>query len=324
LPKVKRKNPKNSIKRSKKKDKQDNVIILGTFLVFIAVVSYLFYFLNLSPEEDIVVATVGGNDITRDELDWWYKQSILPEFRDIVTKQDFLTLSLIPQEVLVQEAKKENIKVDDDDVENLLGIYIIENGLTLEEFEEHLDSRGISIEDIKKNFETRALLIKLFEKQDIHLLGEELPDAYDEILPEYVTGLIENAQIEIFSENIEKLVLTSFEDTGDEVCGEVPIVRLYTTSSCEACDNVGKIFEDLVKDFDGIKAVHWSLDTGDDLLTQKKENGIPDKEVGIFKKYSPEKLVPTTVLGCKFKKIGDIGVEEVAEFNAILKTLIGE
>ena len=324
MPKVKRKAPKNSNKRSKKKDKQENVIILGTFLVFIAVIAYLFYFLNISPEEDIVVATVDGNEITRAELDWWYKQSILPEFRDVVTKKDFLTLSLIPQEVLVQEAKKENLKVDDDDVENLLGIYIIENGMTLEEFEEHLDSREITIEDIKKNFETRALLIKLFEKQDSDILDKKFSDEFNTILPEYVTGLIGKAQIEIFSENIEKLVVRSFEETGDEVCGDRPIIRLYTTSSCKVCDNVGKIFENLVEDFDGIEAVHWSLDTGDDLLTRKKENGIPDSEVEIFKKYSPKKLVPATVLGCKYKRIGDFGAEEEAEFKAILKTLIGE
>jgi len=324
LPKVKKKTPKNSKKSSKKKDKQENVIILGTFLVFITVIAYLFYFLNISLDEDIIVATVDGSEITRDELDWWYKQSILPEFRDIVTKKDFLTLSLIPQEVLIQEAKKENLAVNDDDVENLLGIYIIENGLTLEEFEEHLDSREITLEDIKKNFETRALLIKLFEKQDIYLLNEELPEIYNTILPEYVTSLIDNAQIEIFSENIEKLVVRSFEETGDEVCGDIPIIRLYTTSSCEVCDNVGKIFESLVKDFDGIEAVHWSLDTGDDLLTRKKENGIPDSEVEIFKKYSPKKLVPATVLACKYKRIGDFGVEQQDEFKAILKTLIGE
>ena len=123
--KKEKKTSKNSNKHKNTKEKQENVIILCIFLIFIVVVAYLFYFLNIKSSDEEVVASVNGEDITRDGLDWWYRVSILPEFRDFITKQDFLILSLIPQEVLMQEAEKENIKVTAEAVEKLIVIFII-------------------------------------------------------------------------------------------------------------------------------------------------------------------------------------------------------
>ena len=148
---MKKNTPKRPNKRRKKtKEIQENIIILGIFIVFIAVVAYLFYFVNIQSFDENLVAVVNGDEITRDDLDWWYKASVLPEYRDFVTKPDFLVLSLIPQEILLQEAKKNNIKATKDEVEKFMGLSIIENGLTLDEFEEHLKSRGLTIEDTKR------------------------------------------------------------------------------------------------------------------------------------------------------------------------------
>ena len=329
---MKKKTPKNSNKKRKRaKEKQESTIVLGILLVFIAVVAYLFYFMNISPSNNDIVAVVNGNEITLEELDWWYKASVIPEYRDIVTKQDFLVLSLIPQEVLMQEAEKENIKASEEEVEQLLGIFIIESGLSLDEFEKDLESSSLTINDVKKSFETRAVILKLLEKENIGFIEEDenlLFNEDDDAFQDYIDSLMDNSEIEIFPENIEKLVLRSFEETNDEVCDqEKPIIRLYTTSFCEVCSESAKVFENLVKEFvnDGsIKAFHWSLDTGDDLLTSKKENGVPKEEVVLFKKYSPNNLVPTVVLGCKYKRVGKFGIEEQDEFNAILKTLIGD
>ena len=149
--KMKKKTPKNSNKKRKnKKDRQEKIIVLGIFLVFIVVLVYLFYFLKMPSFNEDIVAIVNGNEITKEKLDWWYEISVFPEDRDFITKQDFLVLSLIPQEILMQKAKKENIKVTTEDVEELVGIFIIENGLSLDEFEIHLKSMGLTMEDIKK------------------------------------------------------------------------------------------------------------------------------------------------------------------------------
>jgi len=328
---MKKKTPKSSNKKRKKtNEKQENIIIIGIFIVFIAVVAYLFYFVNIQSFNEDIVAVVNGDKISRDSLDWWYKVSILPEYTDLITKQDFLMLSLIPQEILMQEAKKNNIKATNDEVEKLLGLFITENGLTLNEFEEHLKSRDLAIEDIKKSFETRAAIIQLFEKENVVSTdnNELLFDTIDNNFQEYVDNSINNSKVEIFQENIDKFVLRSFEETNDEVCDEdKPIIRMYTTISCQVCKESGILFQDLVIHLiaDGsVQARHWSLDSGDNLLTSKKENGIPEEEVAIFKKYSPDKLVPVVVAGCKYKHIGKFSIDDKDEFQAILKTLIGE
>ncbi|MDP7244272.1 MAG: hypothetical protein QF568_02930 [Flavobacteriales bacterium] len=323
MTKKRKKIPKSSKKTRKTKERQENLIIVGIFLVFIMVVVYLF-FMNIQADED-VVATVNGHGITKDELDWWYKVSIVPEYMGVITKHDFLVLSLIPQEVLMQKAKEERIKSTEDEVERLMGLLIIDNGLTLDEFEKHLNSRSITIEDIKKSFETRAVINKLLEKENINI--EETGLSNGRTLQEYLDNLIDNSKIQIFPESVDRLVLKSFEETSDEICDEdKPIIRLYTTSSCQVCKESGRLFQDLVINFIGdesVQARHWSLDTGDNLLTLKKENGVPKEEVELFKKYSPDKLVPTIILGCKYKHVGKFGVEEKDEFKAILQTLVG-
>ncbi len=155
---------------------------------------------------------------------------------------------------------------------------------------------------------------------------------------EYLADLINKSEIELFPENINKLSLKGFEATGDELCSKdartpsgtpsvgKPIVRLYTASWCKTCNNTEIVFKSLTEKYakDGIiEAFHWSLDAGDNLLTPKKENGVPEKEVSLFKKYSPNSLVPAIVAGCKYKRVGSLGPDEEEELKAILKNIIG-
>jgi len=296
------------------------------FVVFIVVVITLFYIVKTFPSNADSVAIINGKLISNAELDFWYKLSILPEYRDRMSKQDFLTLSLIPQEVLLQKAEEEKIKVTDDDVEKLIGISIIEGGLTFEEFDEQLNAKGVSKDDIKESFRVRGMILKLLEKENIGS-GEEdsFSEEYDAAFQEYIDGLVANADIEIFSDNFGDLELKSFEETDDELCNDgKPVMRLYTSSKCEICQAAGTVFESSVKEFgDKIDAFHWVLDTGDNLLTDELERGVPKAEVSIFKKYSPDSKVPLTVLGCRYKRVGALGSEEAYEFQTITGALVG-
>ena len=130
--------------------------------------------------------------------------------------KNFLEDSLITQEVLLQEAAKQNIEITEEEAEKALGVYIIENGLTLEDFEKHLSSRGISISDIKNSFKIRVAIAKLLEKESIRYSYVESNED-DKGFQEYVSNLINNSDIRIFDENINKVVLKSFEATGNKV-----------------------------------------------------------------------------------------------------------
>ncbi len=326
----KKKTPKNSSKKRKKTSgNREDIIIFGIFLIFIAAAIFVFYFIQTNNFNQKTVAVVNGEEITDQELDFWYRLSVLPEYRDIVTKQDFLMTSLIPQVVLIQEANKEGIEVSKEEIEKRIGFLVIESGLTSDEFEEHLNKQDIGINDITKSIENLVMINKLFEEKNIVVgnYGESFnPD--EEEVQEYIDILMNNAEIELLLDNLDKLDLNSFKETGDELCGGVkPVVRLYTTSSCKVCKESGIVFQDLIVSFIGdgtVQAGHWSLDTGDNLLSLKEETGVPEKEVALFKKYSPDNKVPLLVVGCKYKLIGSFGEKEVQEFETIMRILTGE
>jgi len=229
---------------------------------------------------------------------------------------------------LVQEAKQNNIKATEDEIETLIGSSIIEDGITLEEFDEQLKAKGVTIEDVKKSFDTRVMIMKLLERENINTEAETIIGDNDAEFQVYLDDLLEKANIEIILGNLNKLILKSFEDTGDEICGdEMPIVRLYTTSWCEVCKETVKLYQDLAIDLliqGNVLARHWSLDTGNNLLTVKVEEGVPKGEVEIFRKYSPDEQVPAMVLACKYKRIGSFGDEDVEEFKNIIKEIAGE
>ena len=152
---------------------------------------------------------------------------------------------MIPQEVLLQKAEDKRIKVTDDEVEKSLGLFIIENGMTLDEFDAHLESRGITLDQIKESFKIKAIILKLLENEGIYVDAGDAKAFFDRdvyAVQEYIDKLMEDAEIKIFPEAIEPLALTMFEETKDELCSEdarttsgtpsvgKPIVRLYTTS----------------------------------------------------------------------------------------------
>ncbi|MAE42375.1 hypothetical protein CMO93_01275 [Candidatus Woesearchaeota archaeon] len=331
MAKVRRKKtPKSSNKKTKKtSENKEDILILGIVLVLILIATFTFYFIQTNDSEDEVVAIVNGEKITEQELDFWYELSVFPEHRDAIKEDDFLVMSLIPQKIIEQEADKENIIASEEDIEKLVGLFVIENGLSLEEFEERLKERDTTIDDVKKSFESRVLAAKLFEKKGFGTNPNQglFFDFADEKVQDYVNGLIDNAVIELFPENIEKLDISGFEDTGDELCDEeMPIVRLFTTSSCEICGESGALFQDSIIKFlveEKVYARHWSLDTGDNLLSVEKEKGIPQEEAALFKKYSPNNKVPLIVVGCKYKRIGKFTNEQIAEFEAIINSISG-
>jgi len=147
---------------------------------------------------------------------------------------------------------------------------------------------------------------------------------------DYLDQLTSNAKIEIFI-NDEQII--SFSETKDDICKEdgKPVIRLYTTSSCEPCKLLEDTFADLINYYmedEEIAAYHWELDTGDNILTNEIEKGIPSQEIEIFKKYNPETTVPTYIFGCRYIRVGnfyekgdDLGAEG-EEFRAVIEKLL--
>ncbi len=322
---MKKKTPRSSKRDKSLSNTKENVAIALAFIVFLAVLGALFYYSSSAKQGKDVVANVNGKEITKEELDWWYTTSILPDYRGLVAKKDFLKNSLIPQELLMQEAAKQNIKITEEEAEKALGVYIIENGLALEDFEKHLNSRGITLSDIKNSFKIRAAIAKLLEKEGISYGYAESSEG-NEDFQQYIDSLVNRSDIQMFDENIGKAVLKSFEATGDKVCGEKPAFMLFTTTKCQSCNETAAVFNSAIKKYaeeGAIIAEHWILDTGDNALTPEKERGISKNNLELFKKYSRDMSVPAIVAACKYKRVGSLDKEMEYEFKSIIDEIKG-
>ena len=107
-----------------------------------------------------------------------YDISVPPQDQSLVSKEEFLNLSLIPQKLLLQEAKKQNIQVSDAEVDASIDNLRTQLGLTQEQFNEQLKTNKVDINDIKQLYKTRLTITRL--------INETISQGTKIILPERV------------------------------------------------------------------------------------------------------------------------------------------
>jgi thiol-disulfide isomerase/thioredoxin len=135
----------------------------------------------------------------------------------------------------------------------------------------------------------------------------------------------------LFYQQITALNKNPFADNGGNICTAdgKPIIRLYSTTACPHCEWVSSTFDKVAKEYaanGSIVAYHWEMDTYDDTLTTAAESVIPQSEVDVYKKYSPEGYVPAFVLGCKYTRIGNSfeTQQNLTAEEAYLREMIGK
>jgi len=125
--------------------------------------------------------------------------------------------------------------------------------------------------------------------------------------------------------------IKTFTATSYPVCKEdgKPLVILFSTSFCPHCAWIGPTFDEFAEENkDKITAYHWDLDTKDNRLTGEVETSIPSKYLDIYKKFNPDRTVPTFAFGCKYYRIGTAYeaqnnlTAEKEEFEAVLRELL--
>ena len=128
-------------------------------------------------------------------------------------------------------------------------------------------------------------------------------------------------------------VIKTFNDNSNTICkiDGKPVVRLFSTTWCPHCKWVKNTYTSVMKEYmdkGKIIAYNWEIDTGDDTLTEEKEEQVPPSEITIYRKFNPRGSVPTFVFGCRYTRIGN-GYEnednlaaEETEFRAVLDKIM--
>lgn len=329
------------LKLAKKKNKKEFNYAIVALIILIIVVGYVVYinkdriFKSEVGIEQGIAAVVNGDVITANELNRQYNR-IDEQSKLLITKDMFLD-QLITVKLLLQEAEKLDIKVDEKEVMNEIN-EIKEQFESEEDFYLSLEALDSSLDELKKQVEKQLIINELLNKtiiSKIEVTDSEVKSFYDQnkelignVSFENVSSrikdiLIDEKQRQVLTTYFNQLKFTVDIKTGEEIpklkktfksakdiCeeGEKPIIRLFTTTNCQSCEWIKDAFDKTVKEYvdkGEITAYHWELDTGDNTLTPRVEKGIPKSELDVFKKSNPKSTVPTYVFGCRYIRIGN-------------------
>ncbi len=137
------------------------LIVIIAIILFIANISYLFPKKEAAKESD-VAAVVNGEPITQEELNNQYE--VLPaQYKLVMTKEAFLD-QIIDEKLLLQEAKKQGINVDETRVDDIINSIISQNKITIQEFEDKLKTQGITLDYIRGYYTNQITISDLLNK----------------------------------------------------------------------------------------------------------------------------------------------------------------
>ncbi len=355
-----KKDTNNSNKKPKKKTrkiKKSTIKKISAIIVLIAVLAVVLYFAfrTLKPEQ--VIAVVNEEIITKQELEQKYKQ--LPDQYKLFITEDAFLDQMINVKLLLQEAKKQGIKVAETEIEAEIN-NLKEQAPTEEAFEQLLKQQNMNLGELKKQLEEQLIINKLLNEtviSKIQITDSKISEYYknnkdyfeennipyseakEQIRQILLNDLFGNS-IEIYinqlrlESNITKegakitTKVETFTKTNDTICKKdgKAIIRLFSTTKNSASKWISKTFDKVAGEYEeDVIAYHWQLDTGDNTLTGVEETGIPKEEADIFQKYNPKNTVPSYVFGCKYVRAGNAYEtleEEEAEFRRVIEKLL--
>jgi len=224
------------------KSKNKGIFYAIVFIVIIAIILAIGFNTNWLSNKDInntndnnVVAYVNGVAIEESYLNDKFNQisttSLVP-----INKEDVLN-DLIEQELIRQKAEELGITVTPEEAEMKLNEILVQQGMTKEQFEENIQSVGLTLDDVLDDMTQYIYIEKLSEetfKKDITTTNKEITDYFtDKVIVRHILLLSQEENdsklesLEEIKEELEKddskfcdYVTELSEDSGSiESCG---------------------------------------------------------------------------------------------------------
>jgi peptidyl-prolyl cis-trans isomerase SurA len=132
-----------------------------------------------------VWAVVNGTEIKRDEVEKYYRSQVNPEAQE-PSQEEILSLKLnvieqlINNEILLERAKKLNLEASDGEVEDKFTE--LKSPFTEEEFQRQLKSRGMVVDDLKRDLRRQLSIQKLLNHEvaaKISISDQDVTDFYN-------------------------------------------------------------------------------------------------------------------------------------------------
>lgn len=159
---IKKSQPKIGIKPKKSKKAAPWIIAVAAVVVIIAVLLILKFRPQTPGTSGNVLAMVNGFPIYTKEIDDLYNR--LPaQYKQSMTKEDLLNQT-ISRELLLQEAKKEGIVVQDTEVMQLIESILQQNQITHDQLNQQLAARNLTINDMVQEYKKQMIINKLLNK----------------------------------------------------------------------------------------------------------------------------------------------------------------
>lgn len=238
-------------KRKSKKIKKKTLKKIGVVIVLIAVLAVVLYFAfkTLAPQR--VIAEINEEKITKQELD--QKYSKLPDsYKLFLTKDAFLD-QMINVRLLLQEAKKQEISVTDEEIE--AEVETIKRQVPTEEaFDQLLQQNNINLQELKDQLREQLAINKLLNKtviSKIEISDSKIKEYYDSHKDDFKAkeGEIRVRHILVAKEEDAKQLLKEIQSGKD--FAELAKLASIDTASAKIGGDLGFIQKgQMVKEFE--------------------------------------------------------------------------
>ncbi len=149
---------KQAVNHTVKSKKSNKTVILSAIIAILVIAAGAYYFLT----KDSVMATVNGEPI--------YESEVTEQLNGLKTQYgaqitiDVALNQTIIEKILMQEAKKQGIMVDDAKLDSFIDDSLASSGQTRESFEATLKTQNLTLAKIRERIRTQLAITELVNK----------------------------------------------------------------------------------------------------------------------------------------------------------------